>query len=140
MIYADTSALVPAFIREPKSEAVLAWLESSGERLVVSEWAIAEFASATSIKVRTGQIEGAFAKQAMTRFLEFAQKHCSIAAPQRAEFRRAAELAGDADLKLRAGDALHLAIAEASNVQGVLCLDEMMSDGAKAIGLHVVSV
>jgi len=140
MIYADTSALIPAFIREPKSDSVLAWLEASGERLVVSEWAIAEFASATSIKVRTGQIEGAIARQAMTRLLDFAQKHCSIAAPQRAEFRRAAELAGDVDLKLRAGDALHLAIAEASNVQGVLCLDETMSDSAKAIGLHVVTI
>ena len=140
MIYADTSALIPAFIREPKSDSVLAWLEASGERLVVSEWAIAEFASATSIKVRTGQIEGAIAKQAMTRFLDFAQKHCSIAAPQRAEFRRAAELSGDVDLKLRAGDALHLAFAEASKVKGVLCLDETMSDGAKAIGLHVVTI
>lgn len=140
MIYADTSALIPAFIREPKSDAVLAWLESSGERLVVSEWAIAEFASAASIKVRTGQIEATIAKQAMVRFLDFARKHCSIAAPQRAEFRRAAELAGEVHLKLRAGDALHLAIAEASNVQGVLCLDEAMGDGAKAIGLRAVTV
>jgi predicted nucleic acid-binding protein len=140
MVYADTSALVPAFIREPKSEAVLQWMEASGERLVVSEWAIAEFASATAIKVRTGQIAGPIAKQAMTRFLEFAQKHCSIAAPQRAEFRRAADLAGDVDLKLRAGDALHLAIAEASNAESILCLDEVMSVGAKAIGLGVVTV
>lgn len=76
----------------------------------------------------------------MTRFLDFAQKHCSIATPQRADFRRAADLAGDVDLKLRAGDALHLAIAEASNVQGVLSLDETMSGGAKAIGLRVVTV
>ena len=140
MIYADTSALVPAFIREPRSNAVLAWLESSGERLVVSEWAITEFASAASIKVRTGQIGGAMARQAMTRFLDFAQEHCSIAAPQRAEFRRAAALSGQVALKLRAGDALHLAIAEASNVQGVLCLDETMIDGARAIGMRVVTL
>ena len=38
MVYVDTSALVPFFIREPKSEALIAWLESSGERLAVSEW------------------------------------------------------------------------------------------------------
>ena len=37
MIYIDTSALVPVFIREPKSEAVIGWLESSGERLSISE-------------------------------------------------------------------------------------------------------
>lgn len=140
MVYADTSALVPAFVHEPKSGAVLKWLESSGERLVVSEWAIAEFASAMAIKVRTGQTARSVARQAMTRFLEFAQKHCSIAAPQRAEFRRAAELAGDTRLTLRAGDALHLAIAEASNVQTVLCLDDGMSEGARAIGLGVVPI
>ena len=140
MIYIDTSALVPAFIREPTSEAVLAWLETSGERLVVSEWTIAEFSSAAAIKVRTGEISPALAKQARTRFLDFAENHCSIAVPQRAEFRRAAELAGDANLQLRAGDALHLAIAEAGKVEGILCLDETMAAGAKAMGLNVLSV
>jgi len=140
MVYLDTSALVPAFIREPKSDAVLAWIESSGARLVVSEWSVTEFASAAAIKVRTGEITAAFAKQARTRFLDFAQKHCSIAVPGRAEFRRGAELAGDAARKLRAGDALHLAIAEATKVEGILCLDEAMSSSAKAIGLSVVTV
>ena len=140
MIYVDTSALVPVFIREPKSEAVLAWLETSGERLIVSEWSIAEFSSAAAIKVRTGEIEPALAKQARTRLLDFAENHCSIALPQRAEFRRAAELAGDASLKLRAGDALHLAIAEASKAEGILCLDESMAESAKTMGLNVVLV
>lgn len=140
MIYADTSAMVPAFIREPKSEAILKWIETSGERLVVSEWTIAEFSSAAAIKVRTGQTGAALAKQATARFMDFAQKHCSIAVPQRADFRRAAEFAGDVDRKLRAGDALHLAIAEASNVDGILCLDVSMSDSAKAIGLSVITV
>jgi predicted nucleic acid-binding protein len=140
MVYLDTSALVPAFIREAKSDAVVAWIESSGARLVVSEWTITEFASAMAIKVRTGEITAALAKQAKTRFRDFGQKHCSIAVPQRSEFRRAAELAGDAGRKLRAGDALHLAIAEATRVQGILCLDETMSDSARAIGLSVVAV
>jgi predicted nucleic acid-binding protein len=140
MIYVDTSALVPAFIREPKSEAVLAWLETSGQRLVVSEWSITEFSSAAAIKARTGEIAPALAKQARTRFLDFAERHCSIAVPQRAEFRRAAELAGDVGLRLRAGDALHLAMAEASRAEGILCLDESMAASAKAMGLNVLSV
>lgn len=140
MIYVDTSALVPAFIREPKSDAVLAWLDGSGQRLVVSEWSVAEFSSAAAIKVRTGEIALALAKQARTRFLDFAEDHCLIAVPQRREFRRAAQLAGDVSLKLRAGDALHLAIAEASKAEGILCLDETMAAGAKTIGLNLVSV
>ena len=140
MIYIDTSALVPAFIREPKSEAVLAWIEASGEGLVVSEWSITEFSSAAAIKVRTGEIAAPMAKQARARFLAFAQEHCSVAVPQRAEFRRAAVLAGDESLKLRAGDALHLAIAEARKAEGILCLDEAMAASAKTMGLNVLSV
>lgn len=140
MIYIDTSALVPAFIREPKSDAIVAWLEASGERLLISEWSIAEFSSAAAIKARTGQITPALARQARTRFLDFADNHCSIAIPQRAEFRRAAELAGDVSLRLRAGDALHLAIAEAGKAEAVLCLDEAMTEGAKTIGLNILSV
>lgn len=140
MVYIDTSALVPAFIQEPKSAAVIDWLEGSGTRLLVSEWSIAEFASAAAIKVRTGQIGAALAKQAGARFIDFAQKHCSIAVPERAEFRRAAELAGVAHLNLRAGDALHLAIAQATKAQQLLSLDDSMSHGAKALGLEVIAV
>lgn len=140
MVYVDTSALVPAFIREPKSADVLAWLESSEERLAISEWSITEFASAAAIKVRTGQVTAALAKQAWARFLDFAEKHCLVAVPNRAEFRRAAELAGDPALKLRAGDAVHLAIAEAVQVQGVLSLDEAMLESVKLIGLNAVTI
>lgn len=140
MIYVDTSALVPVFIREPKSEAVIAWLESSGERLAISEWSLVEFASAAAIKVRTGQAAANLAKQATARVREFAQKHCTVAVPGREEFRRAADLAGDGALKLRAGDALHLAIAASLGAQGIFCLDDSMIESAKSLGMNVVTV
>ena len=140
MIYIDTSALVPVFIREAKSEAVIGWLESSGERLSISEWSLVEFASAAAIKVRTGQVAPNLAKQSTARVYEFAQKHCTVAVPGREEFRRAAELAGDDSLKLRAGDALHLAIAESLSAQGILCLDDAMIASARSLGMNVVMV
>lgn len=140
MIYIDTSALVPVFIREPKSEAVIGWLESSGERLSISEWSLVEFASAAAIKVRTGQVAPNLAKQSTARVHEFARKHCTVAVPGREEFRRAAELAGDDSLKLRAGDALHLAIAKSLSAQGILCLDDAMIASARSLGMHVVKV
>ena len=140
MIYLDTSALVPLFIREPKSEAVIDWLESSDERLAISEWTLVEFASAAAIKVRTAQAAAHLAKQAMGRVREFAQRHCAIAVPGRKEFRRAAELAGDDTLKLRAGDALHLAIAASLNAQRILCLDDAMINSAKSLGMKAVTL
>jgi predicted nucleic acid-binding protein len=140
MIYIDTSALVPVFIREPKSEAVISWIESSGERLAISEWTLVEFASAAAIKVRTGQTAVNLVKQATVRAHEFAKKHCTVAVPGREEFRRAAALAGGDALKLRAGDALHLAIAASLSAQGILCLDEAMIESAKSLGMGVVMV
>lgn len=140
MIYVDTSALVPVFIRESKSEAVIGWLESSGARLAISEWSLVEFASALAIKVRTGQTKANLAKQAITRVREFAQRHCTVAVPGREEFRRAAELAGDGALNLRAGDALHLAITSSMGAQGILCLDDAMIQSAKLLGINVVTV
>jgi predicted nucleic acid-binding protein len=140
MIYVDTSALVPLFIREPKSEAIIAWLESSGERLAISEWSLVEFASAAAIKVRTGQAVANLVKQATTRIHEFAHKHCMVAVPGREEFRRAAKLTGDDTLNLRAGDALHLAIAVRLSAQGILCLDDAMIESAKSLGMNVVTV
>ena len=140
MIYIDTSALVPVFIREPKSEAVIGWLESSGERLSISEWSLVEFASAAAMKVRAGQVAPNLAKRSTARVHEFAQKHCTVAVPGREDFRRAAELAGDGSLKLRAGDALHLAVAESLSAQGILCLDDAMIESAKSLGMNVVMV
>lgn len=140
MIYVDTSALVPVFIREAKSEAVIGWLESSGERLAISEWSLVEFASAAATKVRTGQVAPNLARQAAARVREFARKHCTVVVPGREQFRRAAELAADGALKLRAGDALHLAIAESLGAQGILCLDEAMIASAKSLGMKAVKL
>ena len=137
MIYVDTSALVPLFIREPNTDAVIDWLESSGERLAISEWTLSEFASAVAIKLRTGQATAKLVKQATARMHEFAQRHCTIPVPGRENFRRAAEIAGDDALKLRAGDALHLAIAESLNAQVILCFDHAMIESAKLLGMTV---
>jgi hypothetical protein len=140
MVYVDTSALVPLFIREPSTEAVIDWLESSGERLAISEWTLVEFAAAAAIKLRTGQATAKLAKQAAARMREFTEKHCTIAVPGREHFRRAAELAGDDALKLRAGAALHLAIAESLKAQAILCLDHAMIESAKLLGMAVAKI
>jgi hypothetical protein len=140
MVYVDTSALVPVFIREPKSNSVVAWLESSGERLAISEWSLVEFASAASIKVRTGQITANLQRQATARVQNFARKHCTVAVPGQDEFRRAAGLVGNDKLKLRAGDALHLAIVQSLNAHSIFCLDEAMIESAKLLGMNVITV
>jgi predicted nucleic acid-binding protein len=139
MIYIDTSALVPIFIREARSRAVLSWLESAGERVAISDWGLVEFRSAAAIKVRTGEISGTFLKQIVKRVQEFARENCIVATPGRDQFLRAGELVLDTRLKLRAGDALHLAIAESLTVQALLSLDEGLNESARSIGIAVIA-
>lgn len=140
MIYIDTSALVPIFIRESSSEAVLSWLESAGERLAISEWGLLEFASAATIKLRRGEITASVLKQVGNRVQKFAEEACILVTPGRDEFRRARELVLDATPKLRAGDALHLAIAESVGAQAMLSLDDAFNDSARLVGMPLVEL
>lgn len=138
MVYLDTSALVPMFMREPKTEAVLAWLESAGEPVAVSDWSLVEFASAASMKVRSGSVTAKAARAAIEQAQTFVRAFCTVATPREEEFRRATELAGDSSTGLRAGDALHLAIAEGLGAGTILCSDDAMAQGARALGMKVV--
>jgi hypothetical protein len=60
--------------------------------------------------------------------------------PGRDEFRRAAGLVGNDKLKLRAGDALHLAIVQGLNAHSIFCLDEAMIESARLLGMNVITV
>lgn len=140
MVYLDTSALVPMFMREPKTDAVLAWLESTGGPVAVSDWSLVEFASAASMKVRAGSVTAKGAREAIDQARAFVRAHCTVATPGQEEFQRAAELAADSAAGLRAGDALHLAIAEGLNAETILCLDQAMAQGARALGMKVAGL
>jgi uncharacterized protein len=140
MVYLDTSALVPMFIREPMTAAVLEWLESAAEPVAVSDWTMVEFASAASMKVRMGSVAASVARDAVERAITFVRAHCTVATPRQEEFHRATELAGDSQSSLRAGDALHLAIAESLEAATILCLDDAMARSAEALGMKVIAL
>lgn len=138
MVYVDTSALVPVFIREAKTDAIHDWLESEAPRLAISEWSLVEFASACAIKTRTGQISGSLAGQAWAALVDFTEDRCLIAHAGRGDFRKAAEMARHGSHNLRAGDALHIAIAEAI-ADRLLTLDGAMLEAAKQIDLPTIT-
>ena len=57
MFYVDTSIWISAVKKEAKSEDVRSWLDELGSKiLVISDWVVAEFSSALSLKIKTGQI------------------------------------------------------------------------------------
>ena len=133
MVYLDTSLLVPLFFPEPESERIQRWMERhSGELLSISEWTLTEFASALGLKVRTKMLELDQARQAQSLFEKLAADSFHVHVPTRADYVRATAFLSEYGLGLRAGDALHLAIAYNEAAIAVYSLDRLfISAGRK---------
>ena len=140
MLYLDTSLLVAAFTHEPATHRALAWLEGSRrEALLVSDWVDTEFAAALSMKVRTKEIDVAYRAKAMALFAKSVTDSMEVAVVTSAHLNQAARLAGNYMVGLRAGDALHLAVA--SDKGATLCtLDKRLAGAGKALKLATALV
>ncbi len=138
MVYVGTSALVPLFLNEPHSAAAARWYATEKSELVAAAWCVTEFASALGIKKRTGAIDTQQAQAAWTRFERMAAADLRLLAVTPANFHRAAELVLDAASALRAGDALHLACAEAAGAKQLATLDEVLSRNALRLKIRPV--
>jgi len=112
MLYLDTSVLVAVVSRERATERTQKWLGEQTEPLEVSDWSLAEFASAVAAKQRTGELTNSERADA-TRWLSgFSDAGAVLWPISRANFRRTVELVNVSGAKVRASDALHLAVAE----------------------------
>lgn len=138
MVYVDTSVLVPLFLNEPHSVAAANWYAREKSELVAAVWCIPEFASALGIKQRTGAIDAQQAQGVWARFERMVAADLRLLPVAPADFRRAAELVLDAASALRAGDALHLACAEASGAKRIATLDDVLSRNAKRLKIKLV--
>jgi uncharacterized protein len=138
MIYLDTSALVALIANEAHSAAVAAWYARVKGELVSAVWSVTEFASALSIKQRTGQLDQKQAESAWEHFGRLAANDLRLLPLEAVHFHRAATLTLDASLSLRAGDALHLACAELAGAKNIATLDEVMSRNALRLKIKPV--
>ena len=138
MIYVDTSALVALLTVEPHSPAVTAWFTANIEPLVSADWCAVEFASALAAKQRARQLRPAHARAAHESFAALTAGGLRLLPVNRASFQRAAALAKPARDGLRAGDALHLAVALDAGAKSLAGLDKPMNASAQRLGLRLV--
>lgn len=136
--YLDTSLIVAALTKEARTGDAQQWLGKQPARvLAVSEWVVAEFSAALSIKLRTGQIEAGNRADALTAFAQIIADSVVMLPVESAHFRSAARLADLHNLGLRAGDALHLAIA--SDHGATVCtLDEKQAAAGSEVGVKTL--
>lgn len=111
-LYLDTSLVVTALVTEPDSEAVLRWLGARRhDRFVVCDWTVTEFSAALSIKRRNKQIDAEAQASALAKIEDLIDGEFECLPVTREHFRLAATFSNSSSTGLRAGDALHLAVA-----------------------------
>jgi uncharacterized protein len=137
MIYLDTSLLVALITNEARTARVLDWLATVEVDLLTSEWAMAETASALSIKQGQGALDGAGRALAERTLSGIADDGLRVVSVATADFRRAADYVRLPERGLRAADALHLAVAGRLGAT-VHSLDGVQVAAARRLGIDAV--
>ena len=139
MIYLDTSVLGALFFREPGSAQILRVLKPQREfGLMISAWSLTEMASVGGIKERTGAIDATTRQLALAQFQRFVSAQLKLCEVEPADYRTAAVLI-EGPFPLRAGDALHLAIAR--RLKARFCtLDRQQRVAAEGLGIGVITL
>lgn len=137
-LYLDASVLVSLFAPDTLSARADALLRSSSEAVIVSDFAMVEFASSISRRVRMGETSRAEAGMIFDALDDWCVRIVQRAETEAADMRAASGLLRRLDLSLRTGDALNIAIARRLDA-ALATFDNKMADCARKLGLRVLT-
>ncbi len=135
--YFDTSFLVPLLVPEENSERIEKVVQeiSLENAMLVSQWTRVEMASVFSRLVRMGELEQDAAQACDRAFSTMVDESFEIVTPGLRDFDLCHQYLARFDNSLRAGDALHLAIAANHGAQVIYTLDKGMLKIGTKLGL-----
>lgn len=134
--YFDTSVLLPRLIEEPASAAIRHYLAAHHQERLISDFAAAEVASAFSRLVRMGLLANADASERLAEFDAWRAATSVVADIGASDARLAYIYVRRFDLRLRAPDALHIAIVRRLDAT-LVTLDQRMARAAGELGIAV---
>lgn len=136
MLYFDTSFLVPLVLPEATSDTIAELVRGlPADQFTVSHWTRVEFSSLIAREVRMGGLDAQAAAQADARFEAMVDESFAVILPNADDFDLAREYLGNYETGLRAGDALHLAIARNHRAETIFSLDKTLLKAGSVLGL-----
>ena len=138
MLYFDTSFLTPLVRQEATSTQIERFMQHlpAGD-LAVSHWTAVEFSSLLALHIRMGGLTPDDARTINAAFDTMIDASFVVLLPGADDFKRAREYLAHHRTGLRAGDALHLAIAGNRQVDTIFSLDNTFIRAGKLLGLPV---
>jgi uncharacterized protein len=140
VLYFDTSFLAPLILPESTSDKIMEFVRGlSVEEQAVSHWTRIEFSSLIVRKVRVGDLDAGGAARADARFEAMVEEYFAVVLPNADDFGLARRYLARFETGLRAGDALHLAIASNRRAAAVYTLDNGLLKAGRVLDLPVRS-
>jgi uncharacterized protein len=138
VFYFDTSFLVPLIIPEPTSDKIATFVgRLPTEEFAVSHWTRVEFSSLIAREVRMGGLDVHVGTRADVRFEAILDESFTVLLPNARDFGLAKQYLGRFETGLRAGDALHLAVAKNHRASMIYSLDETLLQAGGILNLPV---
>lgn len=138
MIYLDTSAVIALLTVDAFSEAAAARLSANAMPLAVSDFTTAEVYAVLAVQARRGDIAEAQRDAAAMRYDRFRVVEAQCYALHADDVRLAGQFVRRFDLKLRAPDAMHLAICRRIGTR-LLSFDDDQCAAAVQLGISLAS-
>jgi uncharacterized protein len=138
--YVDTSVWVALLCRESAAPRIATWL-AAGPAVMTSPWTQVELASALGIKARRGELSQGLVSEICAAYQRLLNRNdltlCGVAST---DYQEAVLLCENIETGLRAGDALHLAVAQRCGANRFFSFDQRLNTRAKACGLELIAV
>jgi predicted nucleic acid-binding protein len=138
-VYLDTCVVVPLFLPDPFVARTKVYLSTNPSDVIVGDFVSAEFASVVGIRLRTGALTIAAAREAFADFYDWVRNYATQVATQNSDVLSAQTMLRRLDLVLRTPDAISLAIARRLGAE-LATFDIRMADCARALGVPVVAL
>lgn len=138
-VYLDASVLVALFTDDVFTEKADAFLRAHPSRIVVADFAAAEFASSVARKVRMRRLPASDARRVLSTFDAWTFRAAERVEVAPVDIAAATAFLRRLDLTLRTADAINIAAAQRLGAE-LATFDEKMSESADALGVATVVI